>query len=260
MKIIKVGILGPGGRMGREIIKQSESYKQILISCLCERKNHKFVGKKISGITVDDAITNLINVSEVIIDFSVPSATLKLMKEIDKSQKKVAVVTGTTGYTKKEEKTFTALANGKTVLQSYNMSIGIGLLKNLVSYSSEKIGNLSDIEIVETHHNQKRDIPSGTAISLAESITEGNKQISKMAYREKNNDKIRKKNEIGFASIRGGDVIGEHSVNFYLDGERVELKHIASDRKIFSRGAIEAAMWVSKKKPGLYTIMDMLKN
>ena len=81
-----------------------------------------------------------------------------------------------------------------------------------------------------------------------------------MAYREKNNNRPRKKNEIGFASIRGGDVIGEHSVNFYLDGERLELKHIASDRKIFSRGALEAAIWISKKKPGLYTLMDMIKN
>ncbi len=260
MKIIKVGILGPDGRMGREIIKQSEAYKQISLSYLCERKKHKSVGTEISGLTVYDTIDNLINESDVIIDFSVPTATINLMKKINKSDKKIAIVTGTTGYSKKEEKIFRSLSKGKTILQSFNMSIGIGLLKNIVRYSSEKIGNLSDIEIVEIHHNKKRDIPSGTAISLAESVKEGNKTISKMAYREKNNDKIRKKNEIGFASIRGGDVIGEHSVNFYLDGERLEFKHIASDRKIFSKGAIEAAIWISKKKPGLYTIMDMIRS
>ena len=100
---------------------------------------------------------------------------------------------------------------------------------------------------------------SGTSLSLAESVTLGNKDISKLVYRERNTDKARGKNEIGFASIRGGDVVGEHSVYFFLDGERLELKHIASDRKIFSIGAIEAAKWVFKRKPGLYTIMDMVK-
>ena len=223
--------------MGREIINQSKFYNQVTITSLCEKDGHKEIGQKFSGITLDDSINNLISKSEVIIDFTSPSATIQLIKEIDKSKKKPALVTGTTGYSPKEEKNF-----------------------NLVSYSSEKVGDLSDIEIIETHHNKKKDVPSGTALSLAESVTTGNNKISKMAYREKNNNRPRKKNEIGFASIRGGDVIGEHSVNFYLDGERLELKHIASDRKIFSRGALEAAIWISKKKPGLYTLTDMLKN
>ena len=260
MKKISVGIFGPDGRMGREIINQSKFYNQVTITSLCEKDGHKEIGQKFSGITLDDSINNLISKSDVIIDFTSPSATIQLIKEIDKSKKKPALVTGTTGYSPKEEKNFNLLAKGKTILRSFNMSIGVGLLKNLVSYSSEKVGDLSDIEIIETHHNKKKDVPSGTALSLAESVTTGNNKISKMAYREKNNNRPRKKNEIGFASIRGGDVIGEHSVNFYLDGERLELKHIASDRKIFSRGALEAAIWISKKKPGLYTLMDMLKN
>ena len=116
----------------------------------------------------------------------------------------------------------------------------------------------SDIEIVEIHHKNKKDIPSGTSISLAQSIREGNEKINKFIYREENNNRLRKKNEIGFASIRGGDVIGEHSVYFFLDGERLELKHVASSRKIFSVEKKKSASWLFKKKPGLYTIMDMI--
>ena len=172
---------------------------------------------------------------------------------------KTALVTGTTGYTKTEEKKFQELVNGRKVLRSFNMSIGINLMKNLIKAASKNISSQSDIEIVEIHHNKKKDIPSGTAISLAKSVQEGFKKIAKFSYREENKNKARGKNEIGFASIRGGDVIGEHTVYFFLNGERIELKHIASSRKIFSVGALKAASWLHQKKVGLYTISDMLK-
>ena len=123
-------------------------------------------------------------------------------------------MTGTTGYTKTEEKKFQKLVNGRKVLRSFNMSIGINLMKNLIKAASKNISSQSDIEIVEIHHN-KKDIPSGTAISLAKSVQEGFKGITKFSYREENKNKARGKNEIGFASIRGGDVIGEHTVYFF---------------------------------------------
>ncbi len=260
MNSLKIGVFGPGGRMGMDIVKQLKGFNSLKLNFLCEKKGHDIVGKKISGIVVEDDVKKLVSSSEVIIDFTVPSATLNLMKIMNEIRKKPALVTGTTGFSKYEEKKFNSLSDGMTILRSFNMSFGVNLLKKIVKVTSKNIGHASDIEIVEIHHNQKRDTPSGTSLSLASSVTEGNKKIKRHLYREKNANKAREKNEIGFASIRGGDVVGEHSVYFFLDGERLELKHIASDRKVFSIGAIKAAKWLYNKKPGLYTIMDMVKN
>ncbi len=259
MSLIRIGIFGPDGRMGKDLIKEIKNFNSLELTFLCEKKGHKLVGKKISEITVEDNVKKLITNCDVVIDFTAPSATLQLLKTMDDLKTETALVTGTTGYTNSEEKKFNSLIKGKKVLRSFNMSIGINLLSNLVRLTSRNIGLESDIEITEIHHNKKRDIPSGTSILLAKSINEGNQKIQKFSFREKNNNRVRRKNEIGFASIRGGDVIGEHSVYFFLNGERIELKHTASNRKVFSVGALEAAIWIFNKKRGLYTIMDMVK-
>ena len=177
---------------------------------------HKDIGKTVSGVVIGDDINNLIKCSDVIIDFTIPAATINLLKVMRDLKTKTALVTGTTGYTKTEEKKFQGLVNGRKVLRSFNMSIGINLMKNLIKAASKNISSQSDIEIVEIHHNKKKDIPSGTAISLAKSVQEGFKGIAKFSYREENKNKARGKNEIGFASIRGGDVIGEHTVIFFF--------------------------------------------
>ena len=259
MKKIKIGIFGPYGRMGSDLIEQIKMFDSMELSSLCERKKHKMVGKEIDKVLVQDNIENLINDSDVIIDFTSPQATIELLRTLKRINAKTAIVTGTTGYSSGEEKKFKSLVKGITILRSFNMSIGINLLKNLTKLTSKIIGSESDIEILETHHNKKRDIPSGTSLSLADSVSEGNPNIKKHSFREKNNNRVRQKSEIGFSSIRGGDVVGEHTVYFFLNGERIELKHIATGRKIFSIGALEAANWIFKKKPGLYTIMDMVK-
>ena len=245
--------------MGSDLLEQIENYSSLELSVLCEKGKHKDVGKTVSGVVIGDDINNLIKCSDVIIDFTIPSATINLLEVMHDLKTKTALVTGTTGYTKTEEKKFQKLVNGRKVLRSFNMSIGINLMKNLIKAASKNISSQSDIEIVEIHHNKKKDIPSGTAISLAKSVQEGFKGIAKFSYREENKNKARGKNEIGFASIRGGDVIGEHTVYFFLNGERIELKHMASSRKIFSVGALKAASWLHQKKAGLYTISDMLK-
>ena len=245
--------------MGRDLLEQIENFNSLELTVLCEKEKHKDVGKTVSGIVIGDDINNLIKYSDVIIDFTIPAATINLLKVMHDLKTKTALVTGTTGYTKTEEKKFQGLVNGRKVLRSFNMSIGINLMKNLIKAASKNISSQSDIEIVEIHHNKKKDIPSGTAISLAKSVQEGFKGIAKFSYREENKNKARGKNEIGFASIRGGDVIGEHTVYFFLNGERIELKHIASSREIFSIGALKAASWLHQKKAGLYTISDMLK-
>ena len=245
--------------MGSDLLEQIENFNSLELAVLCEKGKHKDVGKTVSGIVIGDDINNLIKSSDVIIDFTIPAATINLLNAMNALKTKTALVTGTTGYTKAEEKKFQGLVNGRKVLRSFNMSIGINLMKNLIKAASKNISSQSDIEIVEIHHNKKKDIPSGTAISLAKSVQEGFKGIAKFSYREENKNKARGKNEIGFASIRGGDVIGEHTVYFFLNGERIELKHIASSRKIFSVGALKAASWLHQKKAGLYTISDMLK-
>ena len=139
------------------------------------------------------------------------------------------------------------------------MSLGVNLMKSIVKTCSKNLVDLADIEIVEIHHNRKKDIPSGTAITLGESIKEGNQKSKKFTFREKNNDRVRVKNEIGFSSIRGGNVVGEHTVYFFMDGETIKLTHIANDRKVFSEGALRAAIWIAKQKIGFYSTTDMLK-
>ena len=258
MKKIKIGIFGPKGRMGESIIEQIDNYRELQLSSLCENKKHSIVGKELAGILVHSNLTKLVDESDVIIDFTIPEATINLLEELKKSKKKTAVVTGTTGFTKSQEKKFLKLCNGLKILQSFNMSLGINILKELVKKAAKNISEESDIEISEIHHNMKRDVPSGTALILADSIKEGAIMKKKNSYRMQSANMVRKKNEIGFSSIRGGDIVGEHSVYFFMDGERIELTHRAVDRKIFSNGALKAAIWIFNKKPGMYSLTDML--
>ena len=258
MKKIKIGIFGTKGKMGESIIEQIDNYRELQLSSLCENKKHSIVGKEFAGILVHSNLKKLVDESDVIIDFTIPEATINLLEELRKSNKKTAVVTGTTGFTKSQKKKFLKLCNGLKILQSFNMSLGINILKELVKKTAKNISEESDIEINETHHNLKRDVPSGTALTLADSINEGAKVKKKNIYRLQSTNLVRKKNEIGFSSIRGGDVVGEHSVYFFMDGERIELTHRAADRKIFSNGALKAAVWIFNKKPGMYSLTDML--
>ncbi len=258
MKKIKIGVFGPKGRMGESILKQIKNFSELQLISLCENKKNPVVGKELAGILVHSDLNKLIHESDVIIDFTIPGATINLLEELRKSKKKTAVITGTTGFTKSQEKQFLKLCKGLKILQSFNMSLGINILKELVKKTAKNISEESDIEICEIHHNMKRDIPSGTALTLADSVSEGAKMKKKKSYRSQSANLVRRKNEIGFSSIRGGDVVGEHSVYFFMDGERIELTHKAIDRKIFSNGALKAAIWIFKKKPGMYSLIDML--
>ena len=259
MNKIKIGILGSDGRMGRDIVSQIGKFKKLELSNLCEEKGHRNLGKSVNGVLIRDDLEILVKESDVIIDFTCPSSTLKLLRGIDKYKSNVSVVTGTTGYKSKEERNFQELITGKRVLRAFNMSFGINLLGNLVENAAKNLTENSDVEISETHHNKKKDLPSGTALMLAEFIGKGNKKFKKIKYREKGHNNVRKKFEIGFSSIRGGDVIGEHTVFFFLEGERMEFTHKADSRNIFSVGALRAAEWIYGKKPGLYSMIDMIK-
>ena len=258
MKKIKLGIFGPSGRMGQDILKQLKSFNEFDLVSLCEKKNHINIDKEINKVKITSDIKSLINLSDVIIDFTSPKASLKLLENIKENKDSTAIVSGKTGYSKVEDEKFIKLSKNLTVLRSFNMSIGVNLLKTLVSTSAKNLSNISDVEILEFHHNKKKDVPSGTAITLFDSIKEGSNHPKKSVFRTQTADRVRKPNEIGFSSIRGGNVVGEHTVFFFMDGERIELTHKADDRKIFSVGALKAAKWVYDKKPGLYTMLDMI--
>ena len=261
MKKIKVGILGPTGRMGKSLLSEKELFPHVNITRLCESKNHKDIGKEIAGIKLTSSLIDLISNSEVVIDFSAPKATIDLIKTLKNNNKnEVCLITGTTGFSESELKQFRKLSKGLRIMQSYNMSIGINLLLSSVEFFSEKLGKNVDIEIIETHHKYKKDAPSGTALSIGEAVKKGRKshEKSKFIYRGLEFNKEREAGEIGFSSIRGGDVVGEHTTHFIMNGERIEVTHKASKREIFSRGALQAVKWIIKQKPGLYNIQDML--
>ncbi len=257
MQKIKLGIFGCEGRMGKDIINEVSNFKEFVLSGLCERSNHSSVGLTKNNCLITDDLDNLIDNCDVIIDFTLPMGTINLLRGM-KKKTTTCLVTGTTGYTEDDEAEFQKLAKGMTVIRSFNMSVGVNLLKRVSEIAAKSIGKLSDIEIVETHHNKKKDAPSGTAISLANSINRGLGGSGNEVFREKNSDRARKKNEIGLSSVRGGDIVGVHSVFFFLKDQTLEFKHTAHNRKIFSRGSLDAAKWILSQKPGLYSVIDML--
>ena len=257
MQKIKLGIFGCQGRMGKDIVNEVFNYKEFILSGLCESNNHPSVGSEIKNCIVTDDIGELIDSCDVIIDFTLPTGTINLLKGMQK-KKAVCLVTGTTGYSDENEAEFQKLVKGLKVIRSFNMSVGVNLLKKVSEIAANSIGDISDIEIVETHHNKKKDTPSGTAISLANSVNTGLGGKGHRVFREKNSDRARRENEIGMSSIRGGNIVGIHSVFFFLKDQTIEFKHTAHNRNIFSRGSLDAARWILSKKPGLYSVIDML--
>tara|TARA_E500000178_G_scaffold356679_1_gene437047 strand:+ start:11352 stop:12134 length:783 start_codon:yes stop_codon:yes gene_type:complete len=259
MKKINLGILGPKGRMGQSIIKESEGFPEIKLSALCEKPDHEDVGKIYHGLKIIDDIEELVIKSEVIIDFTSPLSTLNLIDCLRK-KKDTALIVGTTGFNKEQENIFLENINGLKILRSSNMSLGVNLAFHLTEIISGKLGENVDVEIVESHHKYKKDAPSGTALTLGEHVNKGRNKSStgKFVYRGINFESERASGDIGFSSIRGGDVVGEHSVMFLMDGERIQLSHMASSRKIFSQGALKASLWIRNQSPGLYSVKDML--
>jgi len=260
MKTTKLGIMGPSGRMGKSLITVSKEFKNLHVVSLCDRKDSESVGKIIDGVKVHSDLESFLENVDIVIDFTTPNATLELLKYLS-FNKLVGLVTGTTGYDENQIAKFNSYSKGLKVLKASNMSYGINLLQKICEELSSKIGVETDIEIIETHHKYKLDAPSGTALSIGNSIKKGREKIekSKFVYRGINFNKKRDRGDIGFSAIRGGDIIGDHSVHFFLNGERLEISHKATDRKVFSIGALKAAEWLKKQEPGLYSLLDMVR-
>ncbi|MDC0216572.1 4-hydroxy-tetrahydrodipicolinate reductase [Pelagibacteraceae bacterium] len=266
MAKIKIAVAGCLGRMGQELSKQIINNNKLEFVGGFEHEKHKDVNKQfkqVSDINSTKIIvsnpTNLIKTANVIIDFTTPQSTLENIKIA--SQNKTAVIIGTTGMTESQKKKVKSYAKKIPILMSSNMSIGVNLLFNLVQQTACSLKDTDyDIEIAETHHKHKKDAPSGTALSLGEYAAVGRKTSlnkSKVLDRTKKLTN-RKKGDIGFSVTRGGEIAGEHTVSFIGENDRVDLVHKANNRTIFVKGAIDAAIFINKKKSGLYSMNDLL--
>ena len=263
---MRVVIAGAGGRMGRTLIHAIAATKGLTLagamdapgSAAIGRDSGELAGLGPNGIKVASDVAPLLKQADGLIEFVIPAATLALA-ELTAAAGLVHVI-GTTGHSAEEEANIAAAARRATIVKSGNMSLGVNLLAALVKRVAKTLNDDYDIEIFEMHHNKKIDAPSGTALMLGRAAAEG-RGVDLAQHAARGRDGItgaRQQGDIGFASLRGGTVVGEHSVIFAGPAERIELTHRAEDRMIFSRGALHAALWARGKTPGLYSMADVL--
>ena len=255
MKKINLAITGCMGRMGQQIIKSVRSNKNFKIISLTESKK---ISKKINGIKLTVNSENAFKQANIIIDFTIPKCTFEILKIASKLKKRVVI--GTTGFTKNEEKLIQKFSKKIPILKAGNMSLGINLLMYLTEIASSSLGKNFLSKIFEIHHKHKKDYPSGTALMLGKGIAVGR---NKNFYSLLGKKYLNKKNfpygeKINFNSLRKGEIIGEHEVKFSSGKEIITLNHEAFDRALYSEGALSAAKWLMKKKPGLYSMRDMM--
>ena len=255
MKKIKLAISGCMGKMGKQLIKSSKKDKSFQLTVLTE---NKVINKKISGVEPDLNNEQAFKKVDVIIDFTVPRCTLEILKIATKLKKKVVI--GTTGFTKKEEDLIKNYSKKITILKAGNMSLGINLLMYLTEIASKSLNNKFLTKVSEVHHKHKKDHPSGTALMLGKGIAHGvNKNLYELIGKKFLNRKsFPYGKKINFNSLRKGEVIGEHEVKFSSGKEIITLNHEAFDRALYSEGALTAAKWLINKKPGLYSMRDVL--
>ena len=255
MKKINLVITGCMGRMGQQLIKSAKTDKNFKLVSLTE---NRIVNKKINGIRLSVNNENSFKNANVIIDFTVPKCTLEVLKIASKLKKRVVI--GTTGFSKKDENLIKKYSKKIPILRAGNMSLGINLLMYLTEIASKSLGNNFLSKVFEIHHKHKKDHPSGTALMLGKGIAIGkNKDFYKLMgkkYLNKKSFPYGKK--INFNSLRKGSVIGKHEVSFSSGKEIVSLNHEAFDRALFSEGALTAARWIIGKKPGLYSMRNVL--
>ena len=258
MSAARVCVLGPSGRMGRAIIDAAMGRSELLISALVDRADSDAAGQIIAGLTVTTNLAAGFAVSNVYVDFTTPAATQVLA--VAATGKAVAAVIGTTGLGPAAEAAIAGLAAVAPVVVAANFSLGVNIMLGVAQQVARILGDEWDAEVVETHHRAKRDAPSGTALAIARAIAAGHGVEYENVKRHSRDGDIgpRPRGEIGVATVRGGDVVGEHTATFYGAGERIELGHRASSRSIFAVGALRAATWVVGQPPGRYDMLDVL--
>ena len=255
MKKINLAISGCMGRMGQQLIKSSKKNKKFKLVTLTENRS---VNKKFAGIKPELNSENGFRKIDVIIDFTVPDCTLEILKIASKLKKRVVI--GTTGFNRTQENKIKKFARRIPVLKAGNMSLGVNLLMYLTEIASKSLNDEYLSKIFEVHHKYKKDYPSGTALMLGKGIADGkNKNLYNLIGKKFLNKKsFPYGKKINFNSIRKGEIIGEHEVKFSSGKEIITLNHEAFDRTLYSDGALTASEWLMKKKPGLYSMRDLL--
>ena len=266
MSDMRLVVTGAGGRMGRMLVAAVQNTPGVVLSAALERDGSPAIGQDAGtlaglgpvGVAVTaDALEAFVG-ADGVLDFTGPAATAHFAMLA--AQARIAHVVGTTGLDEADLAGLEAAARHAPIVRSGNMSLGVNLLAALVRRAACALGAEWDIEIVETHHRMKVDAPSGTALLLGDAAAEGRGvTLAETAVRGRDGiTGARQSGTIGFASLRGGTVVGEHSVVFAGDGERIELSHRAEDRSLFARGAVRAALWARGRRPGLYSMADVL--
>lgn len=263
---MKIAVMGAAGRMGRELLSAIAATPGCEIAGGTEQKGSPAIGSDIGlligntklGITVSDDPARVIANADAILDFTSPAASVAFAK-LAAEHGKIHVI-GTTGWDAAGEAAIAEAAKRATIIKAGNMSLGVNLLAAITKRVAAALGADFDIEIVEMHHRLKVDAPSGTALMLGRAAAEGRGiDLQEKSVRARDGHTgARKSGDIGFATLRGGSVVGDHTVIFAGDGERIELTHLAADRGIFARGAVKAALWGKGRAPGLYAMTDVL--
>ncbi|WP_209427714.1 4-hydroxy-tetrahydrodipicolinate reductase [Pararhodobacter sp. SW119] len=264
----RVGIVvnGVSGRMGRMLVQVIAESERAELAGALERRGHEWVGRDLgeamggaaSGITVSDDPARALAGARAVVDFTTPAASLALARVA--ADQGVAHVIGTTGFSTDDLTTLAELAHGTVIVRAGNMSLGVNLLVELTRQVAAALDPDWDIEIVEAHHRHKVDAPSGTALMLGDAAAAGRGvDLAQVSARGRDGmTGARNRGDIGFAALRGGDIVGEHEVVFAGNGERLTLGHVATDRAIYARGALKAALWAQGKSPGEYGMRDVL--
>ncbi|WP_137113084.1 4-hydroxy-tetrahydrodipicolinate reductase [Rhodobacter sp. SY28-1] len=259
-------VTGASGRMGQTLIRLSQGSDKLRLAACVERAGHPWIGRDVGeamggnpiGVKVTDDALEAFSKAQAVIDFTAPAATVEFAALA--AQARAVHVIGTTGLEPEHLARIEAAARHATIIRAGNMSLGVNLLVRLTEKVAAALDADWDVEIVEAHHRMKVDAPSGTALMLGQAAAAG-RGVSLDNSKVSGRDGItgaRHKGTIGFSAIRGGDIVGEHDVIFAGEGERIILRHVATDRSIFARGALRAALWGQGKKPGQYDMMDVL--
>jgi 4-hydroxy-tetrahydrodipicolinate reductase len=266
MADLRIGVMGAGGRMGGAIVRQVAATSGCAVVAACEAVGHPMIGRdageaagiEANGVRIGSDAEALFRDAEAVIEFTSPAATLAHAANAA-AARRIHVI-GTTGLEPADEATLRAAAKSATIVYAPNMSLAVNILFALTRQVARMLDDEFDVEIVEMHHKHKVDAPSGTALGLGRAAAAGRGVdfVTHARLVREGQVGARKRGEIGFATLRGGDVVGDHSIVFAADGERLELAHKASSRQIFARGAVRAALWAKGKPPGLYAMADVL--
>jgi 4-hydroxy-tetrahydrodipicolinate reductase len=266
MAIMKIGVVGCAGRMGRMLMETIMDSGDATLAGGTDHAGNEAIGRDVgsllgrdvTGIVVGDDAKALFAASDTVIDFTVPMATV--MHAHLAAETGAALVAGTTGMDADQRAQLESAAQQAVIVHAGNMSVGINLLEGMVEQISGILSNDYDIEILEMHHHHKVDAPSGTALMLGEAAAAGRGvDLENVSQRARDGQTgARKPGDIGFAALRGGDVVGDHTVIFASEGERIEISHKASSRAIYANGALRAALWTSGRANGLYSMKDVL--